>query len=145
MSEGAGGLWFQDVEARGGEEVSYPRNGAYERCESAWFEMELHFVVGIDEIEASVHHLQLLLLDEVLKGLDGAFGALDVHKFLDYAVVFVPHVEYGAVDGTWQDVVEGQMAEKFVVADLLVSAKWHLPCGERHEDHASGLDVFLEV
>ena len=92
--------------------------------------MKFHFIVWIDKIKTSVQHLQLLFLHKSLKQFNAAFRGFDAHQLVDYVLRFFSPFQYGLVNLSRQDMVERQVAKPFAVADLLMSAKGHLPRGK---------------
>ena len=134
---------LKHVEARCGEEVAQPGDGADPFPELARLEMELGFVMGVDEIEHTVQYAEGALAYGTLEFLNWAFAALYVKQLGNHTRLLTEQLEHASVHEYRQQMEPGQMREKLALAYLLVSAERHLPGREGHEHKSIGLEQRL--
>ena len=134
-----------DVEAGGREEIPHPRDCPYPPPQMPWTQPEFDFIVGIDEPQFAVDDSSPAFTCQTFKHLDSHPRRFDVHHLVDACLRFAARLQHGAVECPWQQVQERPVRHQTAAAYLLMPPEWHLPCRERHEDHAALADVPPEV
>ena len=97
-------------------------------------QIKLYLVMGVDEIKRAVAYGKVLR-GQTFEQLYRATRLFDVKQFVCNAWFLVESLQNGLIYIFWQEVKPRQMREELTSANLLMTAKGHLPSRKRHENN----------